>query len=283
MESDSDSDFEDAVTNDNTEETSDVTNIQRKERGNINSGGKRVRGNDVTWSDYKSFDNAEEYLESEIYGKLKTDFTLRRSNEWDYGEVEIFTCKYSRRTGYLPCPWMLKTTFLANSDAVVVETADGVVDHHHEEDPDYVSDNLGYKWSRTATEIITTGVRNEARPKLILRNLRDANVFDEGAEPTMIQLYNKISHIKHIINKTKEILTTHDLRQKITEYLDVPDSDIEAFVPFYEIEDDDMFEEPRFTVIFTSQKLLKRINSDFVFQLDATYRLMWQGFPFFVT
>ena len=80
----------------------------------------------------------------------------------------------------------------------VVETADGVVDHHHEEDPDYVSDNLGYKWSRSATEIITTGVRNEARPKLILRNLRDANVFDEGAEPTMIQLH------LHITETSKE-------------------------------------------------------------------------------
>ena len=104
MESDSDSDFEDAVTNDNTEENSDVTNIQRKERGNINSGGKRVRGNDITWSDYKSFDNAEEYLESEIYGKLKTDFTLRRSNEWDYGEVRYLLASILDELDTCPAP-----------------------------------------------------------------------------------------------------------------------------------------------------------------------------------
>ena len=46
--------------------------------------------------------------------------------------------------------------------------------------------------------------------------------------------------------------------------------------------DDDEQKEPRFTIIWTSKELMKRTSSELT-QDDATYRLTWQGFPFFVS
>ena len=92
----------------------------------------------------------------------------------------------------------------------------------------------------------------------------------------MIQLYNKITSVKKVLNKTRDILTTHDLRQMVGQHLDVPQSDLEAQIPFFEVLDEEDDEEPRFTVIITAKKLMDRLDSDRVLQVDATYRLVWQ-------
>ena len=242
----SDSDIEDTfmdplLVNNNVTANNDVS----QNHGKINENGRKVRGRDIVWVDYESFENADEYHGSPLVKKLEDEFTLRRKNEWDYADVEIFTCKFARRSGFLPCPWQLKVNFLSNSDAVVVETTEEASDHVHEADPEYTPDGSNmFRWSRSATAIITTGVKNEARPKIILRNLRDANTFDGQTEPTMIQLYNKITSVKKLLDKTRDILTTHDLRQKISQHLDVPQSDLEAYIPISEVLDEDDEVEP---------------------------------------
>ena len=73
------------------------------------------------------------------------------------------------------------------------------------------------------------GIKNGATPKVILRNMRDKNYFTSSAEPTMMQLYNKISHFKKIMNLTDHIEDTHQMRQKVENHIEVPDNDIEAY------------------------------------------------------
>ena len=147
--------------------------------------------------------------------------------------------------------------------AVLVETCEETSDHIHDVDPDYTPDNTNMiRWPAAVTAIIMTGVRNEARPKDNLRNLRDSNVFDGMAEPSMIQFYNKITNVKNVMDKSRDILTTHDFLQKVADHLETPESEIEAFIPFYEVLDEEDNEDPRFTVIMTSKKLLARISSD---------------------
>ena len=63
------------------------------------------------------------------------------------------------------------------------------------------------------------------------------NVFDGMTEPSMIQLYYKITNVKNILKKSRDILTTNDLRQKVAKHLDMPESEIEALIPFYEVLD----------------------------------------------
>ena len=236
---------EDPVLNSNLEEEE----ASQRENAKVNSEGRRVRGKDLVWKDFEDFETADEFKASDLKKKLDEEFTLRRSNSWDYADVEIYTCKYSRRAAYLPCPLIFKVNFLSNSEGVVVQTTEDSSEHLHELDPEFSPDGTNmFRWPSAATVIITNCVKNDVRPKVIMRNLREANIFDGRPEPSMIQLYNKIANVKRVVYKTRDILTTHDLRQKIDQQLDVPGLEHEAFIPFSEVLDDEE-EDPRFTVI----------------------------------
>ena len=52
-------------------------------------------------------------------------------------------------------------------------------------------------------------------------------------------MYNKVSHTKTLLEKADEILNTHDLRMKSQELFNIPESDLEYYIPFYEINDED--------------------------------------------
>ena len=139
-----------------------------------------------------------------------------------------------------------------------------------------------YQWSQLATEIIVTGIKNGATPKVILRNMRDKGCFLSASEPSMIQLYNKISNLKKVLNLTENLCNTHDLRQKIDPHLDVPDDETTAYVPYANIDDSDETEETRICVIFATKKTLSLLSQSKNLHLDATYRLNWNGFPVMV-
>ena len=97
-----------------------------------------------------------------------------------------------------------------------------------------------------------------------------------------MQLYNKIAAIKKKLFPTHQILNTHQLRQKISELLEVPDSEVDGFIPYWEVIDDKENEEPRFCVVFTTPKNQQKIGCNQLLQNDTTYRLLWMGFPVFV-
>ena len=63
------------------------------------------------------------------------------------------------------------------------------------------------------------GIKNGVTPKVILQNMRDKNCFTSSAEPTVMQLYNKISHLKKIMNLTDHIEDTHQMRQKVENHI----------------------------------------------------------------
>ena len=100
----------------------------------------------------------------------------------------------------------------------------------HELDEEYVSTSVGFCWSISATEVVMNGVKASSTPKVILRSLRDQGCFPDGVEPTKIQLYNKIAHVKKVCNLAESLDNTHELRQKIKQYLEVPENDIESYV-----------------------------------------------------
>ena len=112
--------------------------------------------------------------------------------------------------------------------------------------------------------------------QVIRRNLENANLFVGGKIPTAQQLNNKIAHLRTSLNKSQQIFRTNDLRQKIRENLDIPEDEHTAYIAAYEVLDEDEAAEPRFTVIWTSRRMLARTNDNMI-QDDATYRLTWQG------
>ena len=122
----------------------------------------------------------------------------------------------------------------------------------------------------------------------------------------MIQIKSRYCH--ELIKRTQQITTTHELRQKIQEHLGVPDDDLTPYIAFHKVLDEDTMVEPLFSIVWTSKKLLARVGKEMT-QDDATYRssksslstssssvylsisfsstfsfrLMWQGYPFFVS
>ena len=97
-----------------------------------------------------------------------------------------------------------------------------------------------------------------------------------------MEFNNKVNRERKKLNMTDHIFTTHELREKIKDNLNIPENDNEPYIAFHEVLDENELEEPRFTVIWTSKKMMKRASNEMT-QDDATYRLTWQGYPFFVS
>ena len=283
--SDSDDDYRDAGLDINGM----FTNSEASEKGEevarqakVNKNGRKVRGRDISWLDVSTFSTTQEYMESVLNQELKDRFTCMRKRSPDYADTEHFVCKFSRKVGFLPCPLQHMIKFFSHNDEVSVACNDDKQAHNHDRDTNRDSHGVNFHWTSEQNMIILQGVLNEAKPAVIRRNLDNANAFVDGSLPTTQQLNNKIASTKLKHNMTQQIFTTHDLREKMKDKLDIPEDDNKAYIAFQEVLDEDESKEPRFTIIWTSKKMMKRASSEFT-QDDATYRLTWQGYPFFVS
>ena len=277
------------MTSDNDSDYSDAEEVEKVEGENfvsrdiqVNADGANVRGKDVNWVEVYRFESAKEFHDSEIGKKIVAEFTVRKDREFNYADVKIYHCKFSRRVGFKPCPWIFKVSYLTHSSNVVVETNDGLEHHVHEVDEEY-EQNPGavFKWTDEMTKILEESEKNHNKPNYTLRLLNQANVFI-SRKPTKIQLYNKCAAIRKKLNPSINIVNTHQMRQKISQVVDAPVSDDEGFVPYWEIDDENDDKEPRFCVIFATKKSQAKLSSIDFLQTDATYRLNWMGFPVFV-
>ena len=241
----------------------------------VNSAGQKIRGKDLNWRSKITFPSPQLYHDSSLYKELKNSFTLKRNQDTDYGVVHKYVCKYAQKTRYHKCNYQIKVVFPCKDLDVIVEDCDS---HEHILKDDYVESNQVYRWGSSATEIIVLGIKSGASPKVILRNMRENGCFQTVPEPTSQQLYNKIANMKKVL-KSETVENTHDLREKIKEFLEVPDNDIEGYVPYENIQDEKEDEETRFTVIFATKRTLSFLKKSSCLNVDATYRLNWHGYP----
>ena len=196
-------------------------------------------------------------------------YSARISRETEYYDLIRYTCKFSRKVGWKECPMILRVKFKTTSDEVLVEQYGN--DHVHEEELDADAQGCNFRWTNAMTECIMQCLKNEATAVTILRNLRDGNLVSRENGPTSQQLNNKIAYCRKLLHKSEQVITTGELRTKIKQHVAVPDDECEAYIAYYKIDDDDENLEPRFNIIWTSKKLLSRINDDLT-QDDATYR-----------
>ena len=85
--SDSDSDYCD-VGKEDFESIFDGASIQdnvQKTKNNANGG--KIWGKDINWMPVKTFENVEDYEQSDLFKILKSDFTLQRSRGPDYADT----------------------------------------------------------------------------------------------------------------------------------------------------------------------------------------------------
>ena len=279
MSSDSDSDFSDAADSNPTEKDERAaTNVK------TNKNGMKVRGKDLDWVETNKFADANNYKNSDIAKQLEKEFTVRKNREFAYADVQIYHCTFSRKVGYLPCPWQIKVSFLTHSAEVIVESLDGLGGHEHAENPEAVNKTGAvFKWTEEQTDIIEGCLRinRNTKPNFMKRKMNDENVFGLK-KPTHVQLYNKVAATKKKLFPSDNILNTYQFRQKIAEVLEVPESEVKGFVPYWDIIDETDEEDPRFCVVFSTLKNQAKLGSNGLLQTDATYRLNWMGFPVFV-
>ena len=95
-----------------------------------------------------------------------------------------------------------------------------------------------------------------------MRNLKDANVFPDGKVPSSSQLSVKIRHCRNLVKRTQQIFDTHELRMEIEKKLEVPEDEDKPHIAYHKIKDDVDDEEPKFTIIWTSKKLLARVGEE---------------------
>ena len=70
----------------------------------LNKNGVKICGPDKPWEEVHRFKTASEYKSYGIRKRLKEEFSNRKTREYEYGDVQEYECKFTRRKGYLPCP-----------------------------------------------------------------------------------------------------------------------------------------------------------------------------------
>ena len=237
---------------------------------------KPTRGKDHDWINWRTFQNNEDFSSSELIDEIKNNFSCRKKLEYDYGDVHIYMCKMNRRKGFEKCSKQMRIVFPSDSLQVIIQETG-----NHEHIRKETGDLQVYKWSVEAERIIEMCLRHHATPTIVMRNLREQEVFRPGEEPPMSVLKNKIAYMKKILKINESIYTTHDLRTKLNEYLKKPADDNEGWVPYCHIQDEG--DQPtRFVVIFTTNNLLERLKSSSQLHIDATYKLNFQDYPVFL-
>ena len=278
---DSDSDYDDVGADDRNVINVNDNNVRKPPKKN--AADKTTRGGDRVWSELKKFDTAENFLESDLKVKIKAEFVKMRSRQFAYALVEEYLCKYGKKSGYLPCSFALKVIFASTEQTVTVET-DCNAEHVHEPDPLYgqaLGEKHTYRWTAKMNEIIMQTISTR-KPQVALQNMKAKGCFDHlHPEPSMEQLYNKVAGMKKTLNPHPKVNTTHDMRQFIEKHLVQPEDENDAFIPYYDIKDEDP-NNLRFTIIFASSKSIDRLKTDNLLSIDATYRLNWMGYPVFV-
>ena len=82
---------------------------------------------------------------------------------------------------------------------------------------------------------------------------------------------------------SEKIENTHELRNKLKEFEDVPDDEHEGYVSYHNIEDDVTDpDDTRIIAIFTTKNLQERMKKSEILHVDATYRLCWQKYPILI-
>ena len=227
------------------------------------------RGKDIEWVEIARFKDKAAFETSHYFLDIKKYFTLRQGRESWYSDSEHYTCKFARKRSFVKCPLQYKVHFMTTSEEVMLQS--NTRSHIHQEVTNYDTIGPNRHWTIEQTEIVMNTLRNDGSAKTIERNLRDANVFSEENFPTQVQLNTKIQHCRSIIRKTIQIFDTHQLRQKIEEKLGVPTDDTESYIAYNHVDDENEVEDPHFSIIWTSNKLIARISDDMT-QDDATYR-----------
>jgi hypothetical protein len=220
------------------------------------------RGRNKLWVFYQKFSNVKE---AEDFVNSENNWSRKFTRMTEEGQKRFYRCNKVRKTGP-QCVAELYLLFESGSDSVIVYRTDA--DHNH--DDIGVRDDYGIH-AQTKIEINRL-FDLHLKPKAILAALQK---IDGMQLPTKMQLNNYISDRRRV-KFGQPTIHLGELEKWIHEHESIPDDDNEPFVMKSWILEGD---QPSFRFILTTKKLLKLTCSTDILHADATYKLIWQGFP----
>jgi hypothetical protein len=212
------------------------------------------RGKNLSWillHEYSCLDDAKNFL------KNNPNWVKFREHHTHDGKKEYYQCNVSK-----DCEASLQLFVLSETAKALIFTSK---DHKH----DAVDKKRGIPQT-TKDEIDALFKIGITKPKAILSALEQKNV----TPPCYIQLTNYlVQHKTKVLGKSS--ISLGELEDWAKKNIEVPEDEDTPFVCGFECS----FEEKKFRLAITTKQLLENtLNSEMV-QADATYKLIWQGFP----
>lgn len=223
---------------------------------------KPKRGRNKVWVFYNKFLN---FKEAEDFVSTENTWSRKFTRMTEEGQKRFYRCNKVRKLGP-QCAAELYLLFESGSDSVLVYRSEA--DHNHDE----VGTRTNYGISDQTKLEINSLFDLHLKPKAILAALQK---IDGIQLPTKKQLGNYLSD-RRKIKFGQPIIHLGELEKWIIEHKNIPEDEDEPFVMKYWILESD---QPKFRFALTTKKLLKFASSIDVLHVDATYKLIWQGFP----
>ncbi|CAF3879166.1 unnamed protein product [Rotaria sordida] len=250
---------------------SDLSDEVVEENNDLNRNKKvKKKKRSKYWINEATFDNAEEAEASieNIWSKQYTNYT-------EHGRRVYYRCNKAKLRGP-QCSASIHLLYHADSDQVTVYKTEGEHDHHDEKVRG-IDENV----KKCIEELYNDGIM---KPKQIIRALQTRKM----KMPTLIQIKNYLVQYKKKKYGLHKI-SLGEFEQWCDDNVEVPIDENKAFVVSYKIlydneeyEDDEDIEEDnenKFRIFISSVRLLNIASISSHLHDDATYKLVWQGFP----
>ncbi|CAF3896417.1 unnamed protein product [Rotaria sordida] len=222
------------------------------------------------WIKKAMFDNGAE-AETSIGNQWSKYYT----NHTEDGRKVYYRCKKAKRHGP-QCTASLYLLYHADSDRVTIYETEAEHQHHQDETRG-IDENV----KKIIEDLFNDGIK---KPKLILRALESRKV----KVPTSAQLNNYLVYYRKKKYGSHKI-SLGELEEWCKNNETIPVDENQSFVVCYKIlyngdeyEDDEDIEDDaggKFRIFISSLRLLNIASKSQHIHADATYKIVWQGFP----
>ena len=229
------------------------------------------------WILIKTFDNADE---ARAYLQKEGNWSKGRIIKLSTGDKQNYRCNRVKKKGQ-QCASAAQLMY--HNTSFKVSLFKTSTEHTCLENHPNSKAGVPLMSRQTINDYVSCGVK----PKTILQKLRENNL----PIPTYRALCN---YIKYNIRNNKSTISLGELENWCIENSKIPDDDDTPFIVNYVTFYDDEFEDSEdvtedddtslnyFRFFLTTKRLMQLSSESTKLHADATYKLVWQGYPFLI-
>lgn len=217
------------------------------------------RGKTRAWQVVCTHEAVDAFCTAELSSLCKCK--KQKSYQSSIGRVEVFCCKMQA------CPAMRCILYHVDSQKLTVYS---FLDHNHGTD---IRSDLE-KAKELVHDLLQKGI---TKPSVIRTHLPTDVLLSD------IQLSNLIQRVMKTSNILPFRMTSADLKQFCLEHCSMPGDLDKAYVFSFDLADEELCKDlPVFRVLFSTRRLLQTGLQGRYWHVDATYKIVWQGYPVLV-